>query len=85
MDKSFQITDIQAVTLSPETYDDRLVVSGDELFLVQRFTLGTYCNEYEHSWFRLFRLEEDGQRRWVRINDIKDRVVVLGCDWSLCC
>ncbi|KAF2538184.1 hypothetical protein F2Q68_00019215 [Brassica cretica] len=51
----------------------------------QRFTLGMDCNEYEHSWFRLFRLEEDGQRRWVRINDIKDRVVFLGCYWSLCC
>ncbi|CAF2038151.1 unnamed protein product [Brassica rapa] len=85
IEPSFQITDIQAVTLSPETYDDRLVVSGDELFLVQRLTLGTYFNEYKHSWFRLFRLEEEGQRRWVRINDIKDRVVVLGCDWSLCC
>ncbi|KAL0694274.1 hypothetical protein Bca4012_061454 [Brassica carinata] len=60
---------IQAVTLSNETYDERLVVSGDDLFLVQRLTLGMYCNEYKHSWFRLFRLEEDGQRRWIRIND----------------
>ncbi|KAF3502665.1 hypothetical protein F2Q69_00040410 [Brassica cretica] len=85
IEPSFEITEIQAVTLSHEIYDDRLVVSGDELFLVQRFTLGMDCNEYEHSWFRLFRLEEDGQRRWVRINDIKDRVVVLGWDWSLCC
>ncbi|KAG2277938.1 hypothetical protein Bca52824_060493 [Brassica carinata] len=85
IEPSFEITEIQAVTLTRETYDERLVVSGDELFLVQRFTLGMDCNEYEHSWFRLFRLEEDGQRRWVRINDIKDRVVFLGCYWSLCC
>ncbi|RID44177.1 hypothetical protein BRARA_I00992 [Brassica rapa] len=85
IEPSFEITEIQAVTLSHEIYEERLVVSGDELFLVQRFTLGMDCNEYEHSWFRLFRLEEDGQRRWVRINDIKDRVVVLGWDWSLCC
>ncbi|KAF2574791.1 hypothetical protein F2Q70_00000904 [Brassica cretica] len=85
IEPSFEITEIQAVTLTRETYDERLVVSGDELFLVQRFTLGMDCNEYEHSWFRLFRLEEDGQRRWVRINDIKDRVVYLGCYWSLCC
>lgn len=87
IEPSIKITDIQAVTLSHETYDERLVVSGDELFLMQRLTLGMYCNdnEYKHSWFRLFRLEEDGQRRWVRINEIKDRVVFLGCDWSLCC
>ena len=85
IEPSFEITEIQAVTLTRETYDERLVVSGDELFLVQRFTLGMDCNEHEHSWFRLFRLEEDGQRRWVRINDIKDRVVFLGCYWSLCC
>ncbi|KAF3502662.1 hypothetical protein F2Q69_00040414 [Brassica cretica] len=84
IEPSFEITEIQAVTLTRETYDERLVVSGDELFLVQRFTLGMDCNEYEHSWFRLFRLEEDSQRRWVRINDIKDRVVFLGCYWSLC-
>ncbi|CAH8361927.1 unnamed protein product [Eruca vesicaria subsp. sativa] len=90
IEPSFKITEIQPVTLSHETYDERLVVSGDELLLVQRLTLGMYCEEkYKHSWFRLFRLEEEeeeeGQRRWVRIKDIEDRVVILGCDWSLCC
>ena len=54
---------------------------------MQRFTPGAYGHEYMHTWFKLFRLEEEGQnKRWVPIGDLEDRVVFLGYehDWNLC-
>ncbi|CAH8262379.1 unnamed protein product [Arabidopsis lyrata] len=84
IEPSFKVTEISSVTQSHETFDERLVVSGDELLLVQRFTPGKYGDEHMHTWFRLFRLEEEGQRRWVRVNDLEDQFVFLGIDWNLC-
>ncbi|XP_024016227.1 LOW QUALITY PROTEIN: putative F-box protein At2g16290, partial [Eutrema salsugineum] len=67
------VSEIQSVIQSHESFDERLVVSREEeLLLVQRFTPGPYGREYKHTWFRLFRLqEEEGKRRWVRINDLR--------------
>ncbi|CAH2051606.1 unnamed protein product [Thlaspi arvense] len=84
IEPSLEISEIQAVTQSHETFDERLVISGEELLLVQRITPGAYCHEHKHAWFRLFRLEEEGQRKWVRVIDLEDRVVFLGVDWNLC-
>ncbi|KAL1204485.1 putative F-box protein [Cardamine amara subsp. amara] len=81
---SLEISEIQQVTQSHETFDERLIVSGEELLLVQRITPGEYCHEHKHAWFRLFRLENKGQRKWVRVIDLEDRVVFLGFDWNLC-
>lgn len=81
---SFEVTEISPVTESHETFVEILVVSGDELLLVQRITPGEYCDEYMHSWFRVFRLEEKGQRRWVRVIDLDDGVVFLGIGWNIC-
>ncbi|XP_019096524.1 PREDICTED: F-box protein At2g16300-like [Camelina sativa] len=42
IESSFKNTEISSVTQSHETFDERLVVSEDELFLVQWFTSGRY-------------------------------------------
>ncbi|CAN6863701.1 unnamed protein product [Brassica oleracea] len=87
IDPSKLVTEILSVTQSHESFDERLVISGEELLLVQRFTPGAYGHEYMHTWFKLFRLEEEGQnKRWVPIDDLEDRVVFLGYehDWNLC-
>lgn len=85
IEPSLEISEIQAVTESHETFDERLVISGDELLLVQRITPGAYCHEHKHAWFRLFRLQEEkDSKRWVRVIDLEDRIVFLGDDWNLC-
>ncbi|KAL1204484.1 putative F-box protein [Cardamine amara subsp. amara] len=85
IEPSLEISEIQAVTQSLECFHERLVVSGGELLLVQRITPGKFGHEYMHTWCRLFRLEDkEGQRRWVQISDLEDRVLFLGIDWNLC-
>ncbi|KAJ4876834.1 putative F-box protein [Raphanus sativus] len=83
IEPSLEVSEIPSVTQSHECYWERLVVSGDdELLLVQRFTPG---EDHMHTWFRIFRLEEkEGQRRWVRVTDLEERVVFLGINWNFC-
>lgn len=83
---SLEVSEIHSVTQCHECYWETLVVSGDdELLLVQRFTPGEYHYEHMHTWFRIFRLEEEeGQRRWVRVTDLEERVVFLGINWNFC-
>ncbi|CAH8361917.1 unnamed protein product [Eruca vesicaria subsp. sativa] len=85
IEPSLEVSEIRSVTQAHECYWEALVVSGDaELLLVQRFTPRGYHDENMHTWFRLFKLEEGDQRRWVRVSDLEERVVFLGINRNFC-
>ncbi|KAG2303121.1 hypothetical protein Bca52824_031772 [Brassica carinata] len=85
IEPSLEVSEIHSVTQSHECYWETLVVSrDDELLLVQRFTSGEDHDEHMHTWFRIFRLEEEGQRRWIGVTDLEERVVFLGINWNFC-
>ncbi|KAF2574793.1 hypothetical protein F2Q70_00000908 [Brassica cretica] len=85
IEPSLEVSEIHSVTQAHECYWEALVVSGDdELLLVQRFSPGEDHDEHVRTWFRIFRLEEENQRRWVRVSDLVERVVFLGINWNFC-
>ncbi|XP_010424423.1 PREDICTED: putative F-box protein At2g16290 [Camelina sativa] len=101
IEPSLEVSEIPLVTRSIcKCSKENLVKSGEELLLVQRFIPGDSYEkdmykwfpldephlEHMYTWFRVFRLDEEGGRRkWVQVNDLKDRVIFLGKRINLCC
>ncbi|XP_023641937.1 putative F-box protein At2g16290 [Capsella rubella] len=101
IEPSLEVSEIPSVTRSTyKSSKENLVKSGEELLLVQRFIPGDIheedmCNwfplvesfcEHKYTWFRVFRLDEEGKRRkWVQVNDLNDRVIFLGNEANLGC
>ncbi|WZZ85576.1 hypothetical protein YC2023_114155 [Brassica napus] len=90
IEPSLEVSEIHSVTQAHECYWEALVVSGDdEVLLVQRFSPGEDHDEHVRTWFRIFRLEEENQRRWevpgvkgncvmfIQPNTILDRILVF--------
>ncbi|XP_023641936.1 putative F-box protein At2g16290 [Capsella rubella] len=88
IEPSLEVSEIPSVTRSThKSTKEALVKSGEELLLVQRFTPGQESHpEHMYTWFRVFRLDEEGgSRKWVQVIDLKDRVIFLGARTNLCC
>ncbi|XP_010466128.2 PREDICTED: putative F-box protein At2g16290 [Camelina sativa] len=101
IEPSLEVSEIPSVTRSIcKCSKENLVKSGEELLLVQRFIPGDCYEkdmynwfplteshrEHMYTWFRVFRLDDEGGRRkWVQVNDLNDRVIFLGKRINLCC
>ena len=84
---SLRVTEIPSVKGSQYCSKESLVQLGEELLLVQRFIpAGRRYDEYIYTWFKVFRLDEEGgKRKWVQVNYLNDRVIFLGARTKLCC
>ncbi|KAG7640956.1 F-box-like domain superfamily [Arabidopsis suecica] len=86
VDLSLRVTEIPSVKGSQYYSKESLVQLGEELLLVQRFIpAGRRYDEYIYTWFKVFRLDEGGKRKWVQVNYLNDRVIFLGARTKLCC
>ena len=60
---SLEVMEIPSVRGSQQSSKENLVLSGEELLLVQRFTPEVrHYDEYLYTWFRVFRLDEEEGR-----------------------
>ncbi|XP_010468642.1 PREDICTED: putative F-box protein At2g16290 [Camelina sativa] len=100
IEPSLQVSKNPSVTRSThKSTKEALVKSGEYLLLVQWFTPGQSHEEdmyalfpleeshpeNMYTWFRVFRLDEGGRKKWVQVDDLNDQVIFLGARTNLCC